>query len=310
MKLRRNFTSFGRIAHTGARNFFRNAWLSTAATAVMLVTLTILLSSIALNLALGDTIKGITREITVSVYLKEGVTREDAAKLENALAQSYNVLDINFKDETEALSDFQEQYQDDPEILAGIGLTDNIFPASYEVNIDDLSQIDAVVSVAKSEQFSEVVDDTSDDAERRKSIDRIASAQDFITLASLVMGGVFGGIAVLIIFNTIRMAIFTRQEEIGIMKLIGATPGYIRGPFLFEASLYGIIAALLSIVVVYSGLLALGPKVVSHIEIDPTIDFFVDQWFVVFAVTIGAGLLLGFISSSLALSKYLRLKRW
>lgn len=107
------------------------------------------------------------------------------------------------------------------------------------------------------------------------------------------------------------MAVFTRSQEIEIMKLIGATPGYIRGPFLFESSLFGAIAGILSFVAVYSALLALGPKADSQkLLFGPTVSFFAHNWLLVLLGTVSAGVIVGYISSSLALFRYLRLKKW
>jgi cell division transport system permease protein len=294
----------------GFRNFFRNAWLSIAATAIMVVTLTVILASVIVNRALGDTIADIASNITVSVYLKDQASQAKLDVFETALRQSYNVEAVDFISKEEALAIFQEQNKDDPQLISGIAVTDNVLPASFEITVKDLGQIDAVTAVANQEGFQDVVDETSVSEERRKSIDNIAKAQDFITISSIVVAGIFAAISVLVIFNTIRMAVFTRQQEIHIMKLIGATPWYIRGPFLFEAALYGVFAGILSFVAVYSALLSLGPRTNQQILIEPVTDLFIDHALLVLVVTISAGILVGLVSSYVSMSKHLRLKHW
>lgn len=301
---------FRRIAAQGLRNFFRNGWLSSAATAIMVVTLTIILSALIINMALSDTIDDIAGNVTVAVYLKENNDPTKRQELEDTLKNSFNVESVKYIDKDEALSIFIDQNRDDPTILSGLEVTDNVLPESLEVRVRDLSQIDAVTAVANEERFNEVVDETSVSEERRKTIDNIARAQDFITLASIVAAGIFAGISILVIFNTIRMAVFTRSNEIEIMKLIGATPGYIRGPFLFEAGLYGALAGLLASVAVYSVLLALGPRANRQLLIEPTIDWFAQRWWLVMLATIVVGIIIGLISSLISMSRYLRLKHW
>ena len=103
------------------------------------------------------------------------------------------------------------------------------------------------------------------------------------------------------------MAVFSRSREIEIMKLIGATPNYIRGPFLVEAALYGVVAALIAYSAVYSLMLSVLPTI-SSIKSIETIKFYSDYWYLVFLATVGVGALIGLVSSWLATSKYLKFK--
>lgn len=302
--------SFRRIAAQGLRNFFRNAWLSSAATAIMVVTLSIILSSIIINLALTDTIDDIASNVTVSVYLNDDISDQQRAELQSSLEQNFNVANVDYVSKEEALAIFQERNRDDPSLIEGLSVTDNVLPASLEVEVSDLSQIDAVTAIAENERFAETVDETSVSEERRESIENIARAQDFITFASIIAAAIFAGISILVIFNTIRMAVFTRSTEIEIMKLIGATPNYIRGPFLFEAALYGIFAGLLACSAVYSVLLSLGPRADKQLLIGPTIDTFVNYWPLIMGGTIMLGVFIGLLSSLISMSRYLRLKHW
>lgn len=302
--------AFRRIAAQGFRNFFRNAWLSSAATAIMVVTLTIILSAIVINMSLSDTIDDIASNITVSVYLQDDVDDVELDELSSTLEQSFNVASVSYVSKDQALRIFQERNQDDPSLIEGLSISDNVLPASLEVVVKDLSKIDAVTAVANETRFEHIVDETSVSEERRASIDNIARAQDFITVASIVAAGLFAGISILVIFNTIRMAVFTRSDEIEIMKLIGATPNYIRGPFLFEAALYGVFAGLLASVAVYSVLISLGPRANKQLLIEPTINLFVDNWLLVSLATVTIGVLIGLSSSLISMSRYLRLKRW
>jgi len=302
--------AFRRIAIQGFRNFFRNAWLSVAATAVMLVTLTIILSSFAVNLILSDNIEDIASRVKVSVYLNDGVAQERKDQLQQELKNDPNVSGVRFIDKDEAFAIFLEQNADDPTIISGASITDNVLPESFEIEVNDLSQLDAVTAVAEEAQFADIVDETSVNEQRRESIDNIAKAQDYITLASIVLAGIFAGISTLIIFNTIRMAVFTRSDEIEIMKLIGATPGYIRAPFLFEAAMYGVFAGVLATVGVYSVLISLGPRVNQALLVNNTIDFFAANWFWIFLGTITIGVLIGLLSSYFSTARYLRLKHW
>lgn len=309
--MKRAIISFGRIANTGFHNFIRNAWLSTSAVAVMVVTLTIIMSSTILNSALTDTVQDIAKQITVSIYLTDEAEASSLEELKSSLEANDNVAEVRYISKQDALGIFQEQNSDDSTLLEVFALTGaDTLPASYEVTVEDLSKIDDVVAIAEEERFLSTVDETSVNEARKESINNIAKAQDFITLASIAAAAVFAGISILIIFNTIRMAIFTRSDEIEIMKLIGATPRYIRGPFMFEAATYGIFAGIIATVAVYSVLLGLGPRAKSQLLIEPTIDTFSENFLWVMLAAVIIGMLIGLVSSAFSLSRYLRFKSW
>ena len=310
--LKSRIISFLRIIRTGLRNLFRNAWLTLAAIAVMVVTLTIIQVGGFAYSSLNDTIDESSRRLTVSVYLEDEFGDEGNRELEQAFAEADYIESYAFKTKSEALSDFQDRYADtNPALLEGIGLTDeNPLPASYEVVLSDVNQFNDVLELANSEEFEGVVLEAEFNDLKRDSFNAFINARQFFARASIIGGIIFGSISVLIIFNTIRMAVFTRSNEIEIMKLIGATPHYIKGPFLIEATFYGLIAGSISLGAVYSALSALGPRLNSDYAIGNTMDFFFDSWYIVVAGILSLGALIGFISSFVALSRYLRIKSW
>lgn len=307
--------SFGRIANTGFHNFIRNAWLSTSAVAIMVVTLTIIMTSFVINSALNDTVADIAEQITVSVYLKSSDGGEEVEVVQtdllSALEAHENVKEVKHISPQDALAIFQEQNSDDTTLLEAFALTgSDTLPASYEVTVIDLSKVESVIELAAEERFNIVVDETSINEARKESIDNIAKAQDFINIASIGAAAIFAAISILIIFNTIRMAVFTRSDEIEIMKLIGATPRYIRAPFLFESALYGVFAGIVSTIVLYSVLLGLGPRVKNQLLIEPTIDYYSENFLLVMLIVIMMGVAIGLFSSMFSLTRYLRFKDW
>lgn len=296
-----------RVIKQGLTNFFRNTWLSTAATAVMLVTLTIMLGSVIINLALSKEIDNIVKDITVSVYFKEEVTDAQRKSLNDALQKQPNVRSVRFISKDEALRIFSEENKEQPELLDGLTIAKNALPASFEVQVLDLGNINPIVKLAESKKYENFVEETSYDKNREERIQRIASTQRFITTSSAVAGGVFAAISILIILNTIRMAIFTRGDEIRIMQLIGATNAFIRGPFLFEAALYGIVASVISLVLVYSALFTLSQEINQYVDFSTVMSFFTGQWYVVVGGTLLIGVGIGVTSSLLAMTRYLKL---
>lgn len=311
------FIIFRRLTKSGIQNFFRNSWLSVAATAVMVVAFTIILGAILINVTARTAIKELSKDIKVSIYFQDGVSETQRNQLKAALKENEAVVDVEYVNIEKAQSRLKQNQDDDfvNQTLALLGA--DALPESFDVSVDDLSKLEEVGDIAKREEFKNIVGQDEDDitlgkTRSKDTIDRAASAQKYITLGSIIAAGIFASVSVLIIFNTIRMAIFTRAEEIRIMKLIGATPDYIRGPFILEACMYGVIAGLLSNVVLYTFILTIGSKLSNQREFAETYTLFTSPSLVGAMVVGGilAGVLVAILSSTLAMEKYLRLKKW
>ena len=151
-----------------------------------------------------------------------------------------------------------------------------------------------------------------DENSAQQTIDKAVAGQRFINIASIVSASVLSAVSVMIIFNTIRMAIYTRRDEIRIMKLIGATPGYIRGPFLVEASLYGVFAGIIANISVYSLIFVFGKKLANQAEFSQTYAFFTQPMIIIVMLlsAILIGILIGAVSSMMAMERHLKLKNW
>lgn len=305
---------FWRVIKAGMRNLFRNAWLSIAAVAVMMVALTIMLISLVLNVTTRDVISHLSRDIKASIYINDEAPKADRQELEDTLRRQDFVATVTFVSKEEAQQRFMNSFRNDKQLLAGLTLAGgDTLPASLEVSVKDLNRMPEVERMANQSQFKPVVESiTLGKTDARRTIDRAAGIQDFVTKASIVAAAVFTLVSVLIIFNTIRMALFTRAEEIRIMKLIGATPWYIRGPFLVEASFYGVISGVVATTVVYSAILSIGPKIATQEEFARSYEYFTQPTIIMY-ISLGAilaGILVGLFSSALAMKRYLKLKNW
>jgi cell division transport system permease protein len=301
---------FWRVLHAGTRNFMRNAWLSTAATAVMTITLTIVVFSFISNSALTSTIKGVTDRIDVSIYLLDSVTPQQRDTLQAALAADPNVANVTYRSKAQALAIYKQQIAGNQRLLEGLQLTGNPLPASFQVRAKDPKHLESIIAVTNEPQFHVLLDPTappSYSGQNKDTINRIVRFSNFFKSSGLVASLIFIVISTLIIFNTIRMAIFTRREEIEIMKLVGATKWFIRGPFIFEAALYGIIAAVIALALSYAILLGGAPKLGGYIDVNSTINFFRSYPALIIFVELVIGICIGTLSSMLAMTRYLKL---
>jgi cell division transport system permease protein len=301
---------FWRVLQAGARNFMRNMWLSTAATAVMTITLTIVIVSFISNSALTSTIKSVTDKIDVSVYLKDGITDDQRKAFQAALQSNPNVESVDYRSKADVLAEDKAKHKDDPTYLKGLEIAGNPLPASFRIRAKDPKQLQSIIAVTTQPEYKDLLDPDRQSTyqdNNKTTIDRIVRISNFFKTSGLIASIIFVIISTLIIFNTIRMAIFTRREEIEIMKLVGATKWFIRGPFVFEAALYGIIAAVIAVVLSYALLLGGASKLGSYINVASTISFFQHYPLVVILGELVIGIFIGAFSSLLAMSRYLKL---
>lgn len=301
---------FWRIIVAGTRNFVRNAWLSTAATAVMTVTLTLIMMSFISNLALTATIKGVTDKIDVSVFLKNDLTQPQIDGLEANIKKSGNVASLTYVSPEQAVINYKELNKNNPQLIAALDQAGNALPSSIQIKAIDPKKLDSIEAIVNQPDNKVLLDPTappSYSGKRKGTIDRIVNFSNFFRTAGLGASVIFLVISTLIIFNTIRMAIFTRRDEIEIMKLVGATKWFIRGPFVFEAALYGIIAAIIATLLSYGILFGAATRVAGYIDFSTTLDFFRQYALFIIASEFLIGLAIGACSSLLAMSRYLKL---
>ncbi len=308
--MRRRWITFLRICRYGLNNFSRNAWLSMAATVVMVVTLTVVITTFTARMVFNDTLGGIREKIDVSVYLADDITPEKQQKLEDAIKQVPIVTSIEHVSKDQAREIFKQQNKDYFSQLEALGeLGDvNPFPASLRIKTSDPDKLSLINDVVSKSEFADSQSaPASISGQRKEAIDNIAKVASFSEVVGLGASGVFLVLSIMIIFNTIRMAIFNRRDEIEIMKLIGAERRFIKGPFIVEASLYGVFAAIISVALIYLVLLTAAPQLANYdIQIGPTIGFFTQWPGLIFLAQLVVGVLIGIVSSQMALRRYLK----
>lgn len=302
-----------RIVRTGLQNFARGLTLAIAAIAVMVITLTIILFSAITNATFSNTIAQITDKIDISVYLKDDVSVEKREQLISNFKGLENVKSVEFVSKDQALEGYKKANQDKPDLLAAISQTDNPLPASLRIKPKDPNKIEEIKSFIESKDVKVLQSDpTSYSGERKDAIDAITRATHFFQRAGVAGVVVFALVSILIIFNTIRMAIFNRRDELQIMRLLGASTWFIRGPFVVETIVYGVIAAGLSVTICHFLFVVssstLGASSFGLLDINFASQYFKDNFFVILAVQMLIGILIGAASSVIATQRYLKFK--
>lgn len=311
-RARRQWIAFVRMCRYGINNFSRNAWLTIAATVVMTITLLIIFITVAAHNVLQNSVADISKKVDMSIYLKGDTTDAAAQKITADLSKLSNVQAVSYISADQAKSNFAEQNKSDPATLQALNDATNKFFATIRVNlknINDTSELDNFVKDnADLKPHLDADHPPSFAGSRRNAIQGLARWTDFAQKVGLGASIVFVAISSLIVFNTIRMAIFNRREEIQMMKLIGADRSFIRGPFVVEAMVYGFIAALLATGLGVTILLSTKDKLVSYgVTVQPTVDFVTTYIGFVTLGMIALGALVGVVSSLLATRRYLKI---
>lgn len=297
-----------RIFKMGFRNFFRNGWLSIAAVFVMVITLFILSLFVILNLGVNETVKKISEKIDLSIRLKENVEMEKVDELKNDLSKQEGVESVSYKSKEQAWEEFKNLNEKNKEITSELEPGDNPLWSSVEVKLKDPNKLQNVVLLSEAEQYRSIVDRVNY-REKQNIFESLVKFTNFIKKTGLVLTIIFVSISFLIIFNTIRITIYSRREEVEIMKLVGATNWYIRAPFLLEGVLYGIIGAIICFVILFSSIYFVTPMMTKYwtiISQFKSIDYLKDKVFIILGLEILTGSFVGIISSFIAIRKHLK----
>jgi cell division transport system permease protein len=286
--------------------------LSVAATAVMTITLLIIFTAFVAQNILTDTVNQLSDKVGMSIYLKTDTTKEQGDDLIAELQKLSSVRTVSFVSSDDGRDRIVEINKDNSSFLEAIKAATNKIPATLNItvqNIDDTSQLqDFVDNNTLLKKYIDPDHKPSFAGERRDAIEKIGNTTEYAQKVGIIAGSVFVIISSLIIFNTIRMAIFNRKEEIQMMKLIGADKSFIRGPFLIESIIYGILAAIIATGIGVWALYGLtGTVAKDYLYIQPTTDLVTLYAGLVLLVMIGIGAIIGIISSLFATRSYLKL---
>ncbi len=310
---RRQWITFLRMCRYGINNFSRNAWLTVAATAVMTITLLVVFTTVAARNVLLDTIGEIRNKVDMSIYVKTDTKSEDIMTIQSGLEKlTASVKSVTFISPDQAREDFAKANKGEAGTLDALNEATNKFPGTFRISPVDINKTDELRHfVATDPTLKADIDPNREPSfagTRRSAIDEIGRWVSFAEKAGLIASIIFIAMSSLIVFNTIRMAIFNRKDEIQMMKLIGADRNFIRGPFIVEAVVYGFIAAViatgLGMAILYGSKDTLLSK---GIVVGGTIDLATTYVGFVLLTMIVLGAIIGIVSSLLATRRYLHI---
>lgn len=295
-----------RAIRSGWINFWRNFWLSAAATLVMVITLAILTLTLITFSVTNVAVKNIQQRVDISVYFKGQVAENQILTLKSHMESLPEVASVKYISATQALEDFKAKHSGNALIEESLSqLTDNPLPATIQVKAKSLDQYPAIAAELAKPEYQTYIQKVNFE-DNRTVIERLSKILNTVKRLGIGLAVIFSAIAILVIFNTIRLTIYNRREEVEIMKLVGATNWYIRWPFIVESILYGVAASVITIFMTIPILNYLLPRLNVYLGTtlnDKTNAFSLGY---IFLMQLGIALVLGIISSTIAIRRYLR----
>lgn len=301
-------TTLFRILKFGLQNFSRNALLSATTIAVLVLALLVFNGLVTFGVMSNFAIASLQDKIDISVYFKSTAPEDEILKLEKALESLSEVRAVDYVSQEKALSIFKERHQEDETISQALSeLQVNPLLASLNIKAQKPEQYGTIADYLEGNvNLANIVEKVTY-SENRLAIDRLARIIDTMRNAGLGMTVFLALVAVLVTFNTIRLAIYSNREEIGIMRLVGASNKFIRGPYIFAGVIYGILAGLASILISIPIIIVAAPYVNVFIPELSLSSYFYSHLpqFVLYQLLFGV--VLGSVSAAVAVRRYLKI---
>jgi cell division transport system permease protein len=299
-----------RVSRYGLIGFIRNGFVSLAAILIMTITLFTVATLIISGAALNSVLKQLTDNVDVTIYFTTTATTDQITQLQNSLQALPQVASVTYQSADQALAAFQARHANDQLTMQALQeLGDNPLGASLEVRAKQTSQYETIAQYVQTQQSSgsDVGNaiDTVNFSQNKTAIDRLTSIINTSRALGFGIALVLGLASLLIAFNTIRLAIYTARDEIGVMNLVGASHWYVRGPFVIAGILYGVISGLIVLILLYPITLYLGPGSEAFFGTFNVFDYFVGAFPLLFLIIMATGIALGSLSSYLAVRRYL-----
>jgi cell division transport system permease protein len=303
--------SFWRVSRAAMLNFWRNVWLSVATTAIMIITLLMMSFLYFANIFGAEVLRTIEQKVDVSVTFKENVQEEYIRAIADELKTRPDVEDVKIITSEEALVIFRERHANEPLIEETLQeLENNPLSASVYIVATQPEFYEAIAKSLEADKYNPFIESINFESSRGV-IDKLIVLIDSVKNVAIIITVLFAVLAALIMFNTVRLAIYSFREEIEIMRLVGASRWFIQGPFLIESILVAILAVLVTLGILYPLLQAISPHLqrfffdAQNAQFD-LYSFAIANWVKVVGIQTGAAVGLAVVSSYVAIRRYLR----
>ncbi len=299
---------FLRTTKFALQHFWRNLWISTITIFILTLTLFIVSLVASLNLLATQAIRAVEEKVDVDLYFRDSTDETDILKAKLWLESVPEVKGVRYISKTDALQSFTATHVDDPDIQAALAeLDSNPLPASLSVQATELNQYQSVITQFEASEFNTLVEDKNF-SDHQTVIDRLSNLTKRLYQGGIALSLIFILISVVMMYNTIRVAIYSHREELGIMKLVGATNAFIRMPFVIEGVFYALLASIIAMAVLSGLTFTVAPYINAFFSgYDFSVNlFFTSNFWIIALGQFVISLILAIGSSMLSIGRYLK----
>lgn len=300
------FLTIGRTFKEAIQNFFRNGWLSIATVSILFLSLFIISVFFVVTLAANNILKDVQGRVNISIYLNPDVDDQTAMDIKANLQSFSEVRSVDYVSKDQALADFKRNNADEPVILQSLDqIGGNPLLASLVVKANNPDQYQMIADYASKAYFSNKISRINY-GKNKDVINKLNGVISMVRRIGIGLGLFFGFISLLITFNAIRITIYAHKTEVEIMRLVGASNMFIRLPFIFEGILYGILASILSMAILFVALKFMVPYISIAVPSSNLAASYWDNFGLLFGGQIILGSFLGVAGSLIAMRRYLK----
>ena len=302
------FTNFKRIAKFATNDFSRNKGISVAAIFILVITIMLITGLVFFQGIAGYLTTQIQDKIDVTAYFKSGTQEADilSAKTE-IMKMSPNIKNIEYVSQDQALASFNQKHESNQVLSKALQeVGDNPFLPSLNITTNgDHSQYAEISNVLQNSDFSNLVDSV-DYSQKKATIEEVYSITSNINLFGIILGIILIILAILVVFNTIKLGIENSKEEIATMRIVGAGDWFVRGPFIIQGIIYGVISFIICIFISGLSAMFLAPKISVVLPGFDIFSYFLNNLWIFVLIQLVFGVGVGVISSFIVIKKDLK----
>lgn len=302
-----------RIMRSGFFSFWRNGFVSLSSVLVMIITLFVITGTIFLGAILNASLEEIKNKVDINVYFVRTAPEEDILALQKSLETLPEVkTPVEYVSREDALADFRQKHQDDQFTLQALDeLGENPLGASLNIRAKEPSQYEGIAGFLKSKSVlskdgTSIIDKVNY-YQNKTAIDTLTRMINSANRLGLILTLFLVFVSILITYNTIRLAIFMSKDEISVMRLVGASTMYIRGPFVVSGAIYGVVSGFITLILFFPITLWLGNATAEFFVGLNVFSYYIENFAQIFLIVIFSGAAIGAISSFLAVRKHLKI---
>ena len=300
-------TSFKRVTDFAIKDFSRNKGISVAAIFVLTITIMLVTGLWFFQAMAGFVTSQLQDKIDITAYFKNGTQEQDILNAKVEISKmAPNIKNIEYVSADQALANFNALHKNDTVIAQALQeVGENPLEASLSITTNgNPSQYAQVANILKTSDFSSLIDNV-DFSQKEDIIKKVYSITSGVNTYGLILEIIFIFIAMLVVYNTIKLAIENSKEEIVTMKIVGASDWFVRGPFMIQGIIYGIVSFLICIFLTAISVYFLSPEIENAVPGFNMFGYFLTNWWIFVLIQLGFGVIVGVVSSLIVVRKHL-----